>query len=135
MRKIILMSIVVFTFVAFAYSGIAFAEETGVINGTCPVMGGKVDKDTPYTAVHEGKTVGFCCPGCIGKFKADPEKYMAKLRTKSHVIKCPECGAEIDIKEQCKKMGKMDGACPMMKAKESDAASDGGGHQGHEHKH
>lgn len=92
------------------------AEKGRVINEICPVMGGKVDKDTPYTAEYKGKTIGFCCPSCVTAFNAEPEKYMAKLKKehmKECVIKCPECGAEIDVMKQCKE-GKMGGTCPMM---------------------
>lgn len=45
---------------------------------TCPVMGGKIDPKV-YTD-HEGRRVYFCCPGCIGTFKKDPQKYLAKLK-------------------------------------------------------
>ncbi len=43
----------------------------------CPVMGGKINKDV-FTE-YKGKKVYFCCPGCIAKFKKNPEKYIAKL--------------------------------------------------------
>lgn len=55
------------------------AGSAGVINAVCPVMGGKVDKNTSYTVEYKGKKIGFCCPGCSDTFKADPEKYMTKL--------------------------------------------------------
>jgi YHS domain-containing protein len=41
-------------------------------------MGGKIDRKV--YADHGGKRVYFCCPGCIGTFRGDPEKYLAKLR-------------------------------------------------------
>ena len=44
---------------------------------TCPVMGGAINKDI-FTE-YKGKKVYFCCAGCDGKFKADPEKYLSKL--------------------------------------------------------
>jgi len=43
----------------------------------CPVMGNPIDKNV-YTE-YKGKKVYFCCPACVEKFKADPEKYVAKL--------------------------------------------------------
>jgi len=49
------------------------------VNSTCPVMGGDVDKDTPYTTEYEGKTIGFCCSGCIKAFEDNPEDYVNKL--------------------------------------------------------
>ena len=124
MRKIIVV-VMVMLFVG-SLSNIAFAncgacgmieegaeeQEGTIINDVCPVMGGKVNNDTPYKVVYKGETIGFCCPACIEKFNADPEKYMADLQEKS-IIKCPECGAEIDVIEECKK-GMMKGSCPMM---------------------
>jgi Cu(I)/Ag(I) efflux system membrane fusion protein len=44
---------------------------------TCPVMGGAINKAV-FTE-YQGKKVYFCCPGCIEKFKANPEQYVAKL--------------------------------------------------------
>ena len=34
----------------------------------------------PVSIVHEGQVVKFCCEPCIKKFKANPEKYLKKLR-------------------------------------------------------
>lgn len=34
---------------------------------------------TPVTLVHEGQTVKLCCKPCVKKFKANPQKYLAKL--------------------------------------------------------
>ena len=54
------------------------AEAKEVIEQTtCPVMGGKINKD--IFVEHKGQKVYFCCGGCEGKFKADPEKYISKL--------------------------------------------------------
>lgn len=102
--------IIVFPGIALASCGMCKAEPSKkgeVINNACPVMGGKVDKDTPYKTEYKGKTIGFCCPGCIEKFKADSEKYMAKIQKKC-IIKCPKCGAEIDVMKECKSA-----SCPM----------------------
>ncbi len=44
---------------------------------TCPVMGGAIDKT--IFVEYKGKKVYFCCPGCVETFKANPEKYLAKL--------------------------------------------------------
>ena len=44
---------------------------------TCPVMGGKINKDI-YTE-YNGKKVYFCCAGCVEKFKEDPEQYISNL--------------------------------------------------------
>lgn len=33
----------------------------------------------PITIVHEGQEVKFCCRPCVGKFKANPAKYLKNL--------------------------------------------------------
>ena len=49
-------------------------------NKICPVSGmkiGSMGKAVQYT--HEGNIYNFCCAGCIGEFKTDPEKYIEKI--------------------------------------------------------
>lgn len=53
------------------------APPSGIVNSICPVSGDKVNPEITYE--HEGKTYGFCCKGCINKFKKDPEKYIAQM--------------------------------------------------------
>jgi YHS domain-containing protein len=57
----------------------AAAAKCKSVNGVCPVMGRLV---TPQggSATYEGETIAFCCPGCKGKFEADPVRYMDLLR-------------------------------------------------------
>ena len=45
--------------------------------GKCPISGNAAKADA--TAEHKGKTVNFCCNGCVASFKKDPEKYTAKV--------------------------------------------------------
>ena len=124
MRKIMIILIAASVLVAFN-SGYAMSRggcyrEGEVINQICPVMGGEVDKDTPYTAEYKGKRIGFCCLACIEKFNADPEKYMTKIEKKC-IIKCPKCGAEIDLKKECKTQCKKgDKFCPFSGKKEKE---------------
>jgi len=58
----------------------AMLEETGQAEdlGICPVMGGKATEEHSYE--YDGKTYYFCCPGCIDSFKADPEKYISRIK-------------------------------------------------------
>ena len=87
-RIIILLLVAIFTLsamseVAFAHCGkcsVIAKKEKGIINTTCPVMGGRVDENTPYKVEYNGKTIGFCCSGCVRTFKEDPEKYMKKIK-------------------------------------------------------
>ena len=46
----------------------------------CLVMGMPIDKKYSYT--YRGTIYYFCCPACITEFKADPEKYIKKVRGK-----------------------------------------------------
>ena len=51
--------------------------EAALVQTTCPVMGGAIDK--AIFTEYQGKKVYFCCRGCDQKFLEDPEKYLAKL--------------------------------------------------------
>jgi YHS domain-containing protein len=46
-------------------------------NAICPVMGNEVDPEIYVD--HEGRRIGFCCPGCDKLFLEDPEKYLEKV--------------------------------------------------------
>lgn len=90
----------------------------------CPVMGGKID---PKVFVeHNGRKIYFCCPACIGKFNADPAKYLAKLDAaaavkvapgaKTSVELCTKCGMVKGSSECCKMEGKtLCGGCGLIK--------------------
>ena len=47
---------------------------------TRPVLAGPYDKKYNYT--YRGTIYYFCCPMCVEKFKADPEKYAGKALPK-----------------------------------------------------
>src|SRR3972149_1469438 len=54
------------------------AAVAAIAQTTCPVMDGNpIDKNV-FTE-YKGQKVYFCCPACIDKFKAEPEKYAANL--------------------------------------------------------
>ena len=57
---------------------------------TCPVMGGKINKD--IYADYEGKRVYFCCDACISTFKKDPAKYVTKIEGEGVVLKTVSTG-------------------------------------------
>ncbi|MFZ2655306.1 MAG: hypothetical protein WAX69_10310 [Victivallales bacterium] len=50
----------------------------------CPIMGGKINKSLFVDA--QGKRIYVCCGGCIGKVKADPEKYIKEMEAKGIVL-------------------------------------------------
>lgn len=66
--------------VAFGLGFSAWAAEktAGKAQEKCPVMGGKISKAN-YADV-KGYRIYTCCPGCIGKISADPDKYIGKLK-------------------------------------------------------
>jgi YHS domain-containing protein len=79
---------------ALALSLRALAEEKKTeskAQTTCPVMGGKINK-AQYADV-KGKRIYVCCPGCIGKIKADPDKYIKKMEAEGIMLdKTPQKG-------------------------------------------
>lgn len=48
-------------------------------NGGCPLTGKAVIARGGSTT-YGGQKLGFCCPGCRGKFVKNPEKYMKAMR-------------------------------------------------------
>jgi uncharacterized membrane protein/YHS domain-containing protein len=48
------------------------------INRFCPVMTAAEAKPE-FTITYEGRTVAFCCEKCLAKFKANPQRYAARL--------------------------------------------------------
>ena len=54
------------------------AEKKGKAQTICPVLGDPIDKQ--FYADYKGYRIYFCCGDCVGKFKADPEKFMKILR-------------------------------------------------------
>lgn len=71
----------------FLVAGYVLAEGNAAkskLQTNCPVMGGKVNKDI-YTD-YEGKRVYFCCKGCIGEFRKNPEKYVKAFEDEGVVL-------------------------------------------------
>lgn len=71
---------------------------------TCIVGGGKLGSmGEPVNYVHAGRLVRFCCAGCVGKFEADPAKYLEALDEKIIAAQldaypldtCPVSGGEL----------------------------------------
>lgn len=57
----------------------------------CIVTGNDFDEEgsgmIPYTHVHEGITIKFCCKPCLPKFNKDPEKYLVILDEEVEALK------------------------------------------------
>ena len=58
------------------------AASVAVINTHCPIMGGEVKEDGG-TVQWNGKTVGFCCSGCIEEFEALSDEEKAEALAKA----------------------------------------------------
>lgn len=80
------------------------AEKADYPMDTCVVSGEKLGgMGEPVDYVHGNRLVRFCCKGCIGKFKADPAKYLATLdaavvekqRASYSMTTCPVSGEEL----------------------------------------
>lgn len=56
----------------------AVTAVAAIVQTTCPVMDGNPIDKSVFTE-YKGKKVYFCCPACIDKFKAEPEKYVKDL--------------------------------------------------------
>ena len=89
------------------------AEENTTTNNlqtTCPVMGGKINREvyTDYT----GERVYFCCEGCIAEFQKDPAKYIEKIENEGVTLeKTPETGLNKETNPGTDASGKQSGAC------------------------
>ena len=58
----------------------AESAPAAVTQTICPVSGEELGSmGDAVTVTHAGRTVQLCCKSCVKKFKADPEKYLAKL--------------------------------------------------------
>ena len=69
-----------------AVSAVVYAEEEKKVEypvETCVVTGMKLGSmGEPYAHEHEGRTIYFCCAGCIGRFEANAEEMLKKLDRK-----------------------------------------------------
>jgi len=49
------------------------------VNSVCPVSGEELDEDQQLIK-YKGEVIAVCCKKCLKKIKADPEKYMKRLK-------------------------------------------------------
>jgi len=76
--KIFLFAIPLLAF--FPVGTIAQAADSYPL-ATCVVSDEKLGEMAPPVVInYKGREVRFCCNGCVKKFNADPEKYLAKLK-------------------------------------------------------
>ena len=104
--KILRGTVIAIALLAFALVGFAEekeAEKTPELKPqtTCPVMGGKINKQIYVD--YQGQRIYLCCEGCKETFKKDPEKYMKKLAESNVLLEsvqttCPVMGGKIHKK-------------------------------------
>ena len=67
----------------------AFVYAEGKPQTTCPVMEGKAVNPKLYVDA-DGYRIYVCCGGCVKEVKADPAKYIAKLKAEGvEIAKTP----------------------------------------------
>ncbi len=75
----------------------------------CPVLGGKINKDL-FVDV-KGKRIYVCCAGCIGKIKADPDKYIKAMEEKGITPEATPKDKPATEKKDGAKQEAKDGCC------------------------
>lgn len=90
------------------------AQAAGTVNGLCPVMGRPVSL-RGGSATYRGEKIGFCCPGCVGKFRADPVRYMNQMRRDpaKHAYRSRGPGLD-ELARAARAAGAANGLCPVM---------------------
>jgi len=105
--------------VAQADAKAAAAVETVKPQTKCPAMGGAINKKL-YVDV-KGYRVYVCCAGCRGPIKADPDKYLAKIKSngetpeKAPQALCGKCGEIKGTDKCCRPNAKKCGGCGRIK--------------------
>lgn len=62
-------------------------EDGKPVNTICPVSGEEADAAITYA--YNGKTYALCCNKCLKKFKADPEKYISRMKENEKPVEKP----------------------------------------------
>jgi YHS domain-containing protein len=92
----------------------AAARAAGSVNGLCPVRGQLVTA-AGGLETYKGEKIGFCSPKCLSAFRADPTRYMDRMRLNPpkywYVTKTPSVAAMRAAKA---KLGSANGRCPVM---------------------
>lgn len=83
-------------------------------NGGCPLTG-KANIPRGGSTLYGGQKIGFCCPGCRGKFIKNPEKYMKALRADPLAYAYDRPGpTNAQMRVARANLGTANGRCPVM---------------------
>lgn len=96
--KVSLIAVSIVSVLLFA-SAASAADSTAPVpqkQTTCPVMGGKINKN--LFVDHDGKRVYICCKGCLPELKKDPAKYISQLEAKGVTLDVTPKAAAADKK-------------------------------------
>jgi YHS domain-containing protein len=77
MTKKLVFAVAIVALIAGAFALNAAEPAKGTPQTKCPVSGEPIDKNVHLD--YQGQRIYFCCDKCPPKFKADPEKYFAKI--------------------------------------------------------
>ena len=61
------------------YNEVVSVKEGTPVNSVCPVSGEDLGDDMQLIKYH-GEIIGVCCKKCLAKIKADPDKYLKRLK-------------------------------------------------------
>ncbi|MGA7836629.1 MAG: hypothetical protein WB996_01575 [Ignavibacteriaceae bacterium] len=61
------------------FNKVVSIKEGTPVNSVCPVSGEELDEDQQLIK-YKGEVMAVCCKKCLKKIKADPEKYMKRLK-------------------------------------------------------
>lgn len=61
------------------FNKVVSIKEGTPVNSVCPVSGEELDEDQQLVK-YKGETIAVCCKKCLKKIKADPEKYIKRLK-------------------------------------------------------
>ena len=61
------------------FNKVVSVKEGTPVNSVCPVSGEELDSDQQLIK-YKGEIIAVCCKKCLKKIKADPEKYMKRLK-------------------------------------------------------
>lgn len=93
------LTVTVLTALLIGSAALAEKEAKLKAQTVCPVMGGKINKNSFLD--HEGQRIYVCCPGCLPALKKNPAKYIKKMAEKGEKpaqlqTKCPVMGGKIN---------------------------------------
>jgi NAD-dependent SIR2 family protein deacetylase len=61
------------------YNEVVSVKKGTPVNSICPVSGEDLEDDMQLIKYH-GEIIGVCCKKCLAKIKADPDKYLKRLK-------------------------------------------------------